>query len=277
MDAMTRAVKMDLILDYFKQKDLAGDLYVDYDMHVFLPTIGLTYDDDNDYDQVLKTFKDKNLIESGGNGYMLTDTGRGFKTFVAIEKQRLKDLILDAISESFDTGDYVNLNRLLILNCPEMTAHDLGKILNVLSQHGHLQDATIMVQGTTRSVLSVKKFIEVGNSVNLKISEKGYRYINKMDENKTTNGHTYNISTTGSSIVIGSENVNIGSYNNEEIAKMIPVIIDLFKDIRQEDMSLLIAAVKDHNEGKPIELSVSERIIGLLSGVATIASYIKQA
>ncbi len=275
---MTRAVKMDAILTHFKEQSNAGELYIDMEIHNFLPTIGLTYDEDNDYDLVLKTFKEKNLIESGGNGYILTDNGRTFKSFEVLEKKRLRLLILEAIVDSYETGEYININNLLLINCPEMQMSELGKILRALYEtNGYLKDATRMVQSVNRMILTVSKFVAAGHSVNLKISKEGFDYLENLNNPTPKHSNTIHITGSNNNVVNQSSNVKIKNLSNEDVAKAIPELVTLIKDMRNTDLDLLLAAVKDHNEQKEIDPNTFERVTGIMANLITIVTPVLQA
>lgn len=85
----------DKIIKHFQEMDAQPDSFrCDGDIYDFLPTIGLTYNDDTQYDKILISFIKQGLIEKTGNGYILTDIGRDFIGFEGVSQDKTEKRIV---------------------------------------------------------------------------------------------------------------------------------------------------------------------------------------
>lgn len=212
----------------------------------------------------------KGLLEEYANQKIVTIEGRNFKGFEMTYILELRLKILQFLEPSYLTGKHVQLGDLLIVECPEYLIGDIGLILKSMCKtDGYISENGVEFRGLMQNQrLTVKQFLDNGNTIPLKILKPGYEILHPALNNLPSN--TFNIHGSVENLINASPGASI-KVNSKNLSEALPQIIDLFNQIRTEDMTLFAAALKDAQEGKEQDATKLERIMSFASNIVTIA------
>lgn len=217
-------------------------------------SIGITGDK---YREVHHSLQENYLIKPFGMGYTATLTNEASNYIEKLNGLEEKDIILETLKVLRPFPNKYTPIKTIFDYIGVIDEEPYRKsILDNMYRHGLIEQANT-------------------GEWNTKISEKGRNLTSAtydlLDIPETKRGDYFTITGSNNNIIYKSTGSTI-NLSKDDMKTIVPQLLSFFNDLHVEDRSLLLAAVKDLNNGKEIDQSTFERITGLVANMVTIVT-----
>lgn len=265
---MDRNQILDKFLEFFRKENENKVTPLDTRLHLICKELEIDYHRDSG--EYIKELIRNGIIRKAPNGLHPDSEFYSFKGFLYMDLEKLRIEILKEIQSSYFSGSQIDITEFILKRCATLNSKILYQVLSNMIEQGLINTGSygFLKNSPSRNVSEV---LSAGHKIFAKIIKAGYFLLHPPQLNEINTGDT--IHASGGAVVVtgGGNNVSVNkNFSKEDISKAIPLLIEFFKDIRSEDVNMLLEAYKADKMGEKINPVSYEKIISILANITTI-------